>query len=90
MSEKIIPRKELKQLYEICTAMRDKTLEDYRDYLGKRFPIAEKLAEKSSLDWLPYLNLMDSILGPHGFNPDATFEDIERVLSVLGWQVSEK
>jgi hypothetical protein len=92
MSEKIIPRKELKKLVELTTTMKDASVigGDFHEALNKRIPVAQKLSRKTGLDWLPFLDLLDSIIRFNGFKPEATLEDVERVLSVLGWQVSKK
>ena len=41
-------------------------------------------------NWMPVLDLLHSILtAERGFKPDATNEDIYKVLELLGWEVKE-
>ena len=90
MSEKIIPRRELSKLVELGETMRTGGHEEFQFALNQRIPVAQKLERETGVDWLSFLDLMDALQRAHGFLEETTVDDVERVLSVLGWQVSQK
>lgn len=93
MSEKIIPRKEMEQMMaqnDIIRHAASAMSPGFREALNKRISLAQKIDKAAGVDWLALVDLLECIFLSRGFKPDATFEDVERVLSVLGWQVSEK
>ena len=48
----------------------------------------DKAMSIECVGWLPVMDLMDSILNPHGFCPDAENDEIYCALRCLGWEVS--
>lgn len=93
MIQKVIPRKDLQQMMEqsiIMNVAEDARTPAFRAAMDKRIMVAQKIAGPLGLDWLALTDLMEAIYLSRGFKPDATIEDLERVLSVLGWQVSDK
>lgn len=90
MSEKIIPRKELSKLVQLGETMRTAGHEEFQFALNQRISIAQKLERETGVDWLSFLDLLDALQRTDGFLEETTMEDVERVLSAIGWQVSEK
>lgn len=90
MNEKIIPRKELSKLVELGEIMRTGNQTEFQLALNQRIPLAQKLNRETGVDWLSFLDLLDAIQRHDGFMEEATMEDVEQVLSVLGWKVSQK
>lgn len=88
MSEKVIPRKALSKLVELGEIMRTGTHEEFQLALDQRIPVAHKLEKETGVDWLSFLDLLDALQRHNGFLEETTVDDVERVLSVLGWQVS--
>lgn len=89
MSEKIIPRKELSKLVELGEIMRTGSNDEFQLALNQRIPLAQKLNRETGVEWLSFLDLLDALQRHDGFLAETTMEDVERVLSVLGWQVSK-
>ena len=90
MSEKIIPRKELKKLVELGEIMRTGSNDEFQEALNQRIPLAQKLSRETGVEWLSFLDLLDALQRTAGFLKETTMEDVERVLTALGWKVSEK
>lgn len=93
MTEKIIPRKELEQMMaqnDIIRNAASAMTPGFTDALHHRINLAQKIGKKTGLDWLALVDLLECIFLSKGLKPNATMEDVERVLSVLGWQVSDK
>ena len=88
MSEKIIPRKELGKLVELGEIMRTGTLDEAQEALNQRIPLARKLEKETGVDWLSFLDLLDALQRYKGFLDETTMYDVEKVLAVIGWQVS--
>ena len=90
MSENIIPRKELKKLVELGEIMRTGSNDEFLEALNQRIPLAQKLNRETGVEWLSFLDLLDALQRTDGFLKETTMEDVERVLTALGWKVSEK
>jgi len=89
MKEKIIPRRELSKLVELGEIMRTGSNDEFQEALNQRIPLAQKLNRETGVEWLSFLDLLDALQRTAGFLEETTMEDVERVLSVLGWQVSK-
>lgn len=89
MNEKIIPRKELSKLVELGEIMRTGSNDEFQLALNQRIPLAQKLNRETGVEWLSFLDLLDALQRHDGFLAETTMEDVERVLSLLGWQVSK-
>lgn len=89
-NKKIIPRKELSKLVELGEIMRTGDHDEFQLALNQRIPLAQKLNRETGVDWISFLDLLDALQRTDGFLGETTMEDVERVLSVLGWQVSQK
>lgn len=88
MSEKIIPRKELSKLVELGETMRTGTIDEAHDAMNERIPLSRKLEKETGVDWLSFLDLLDALQRYKGFLEETTMDDVEKVLAVIGWQVS--
>lgn len=89
MKEKIIPRRELSKLVELGEIMRTGSNDEFQEALNQRIPLAQKLNRETGVEWISFLDLLDALQRTAGFLEETTMEDVERVLSVLGWQVSK-
>lgn len=89
MSEKIIPRKELSKLVELGETMRTGTIDEAQDAMNERIPLARKLEKETGVDWLSFLDLLDALQRYKGYLEETTIDDVERMLAVIGWQVSK-
>ena len=89
MSEKIIPRKELSKLVELGEIMRTGSIDEAQDALNQRIPLSRKLEKETGVDWLSFLDLLDALQRYKGFLEETTIDDVERMLAVIGWQVSK-
>lgn len=88
MSEKIIPRKELSKLVELGEIMRTGSIDEAQDALNQRIPLSRKLEKETGVDWLSFLDLLDALQRYKGFLEETTMDDVEKVLAVIGCQVS--
>lgn len=89
MSEKIIPRKELSKLVELGEIMRTGSIDEAQDALNQRIPLSRKLEKETGVDWLSFLDLLDALHRYKGYLEETTIDDVERMLAVIGWQVSK-
>lgn len=89
MSEKIIPRKELSKLVELGEIMRTGSIDEAQDALNQRIPLSRKLEKETGVDWLSFLDLLDALQRYKGYLEETTIDDVERMLAVIGWQVSK-
>lgn len=78
---KQIPKKKFDAVLDIS---REWWAGNNEELLPKRIDLAKTIKE---IDWLPIVDLVDSILNPMGFAPDAENDEIYSVLRVLGWEV---
>lgn len=89
MSEKIIPRKELSKLVELGEIMRTGSIDEAQDAQNQRIPLSRKLEKETGVDWLSFLDLLDALQRYKGYLEETTIDDVERMLAVIGWQVSK-
>jgi hypothetical protein len=50
---------------------------------------SNQIEAETGIWWINIENVLSSILGNHGINPDATNADIYAILRRLGWEVSD-
>lgn len=91
MSEKKLPRVGLEKLVETCRAYyqagydadnADKLLSDWHE-------AGNAMKEKAGLGRFVLADLVCAVVRSWGLKPEATAEDLVKVLEVLGWQVTD-
>ena len=50
---------------------------------------SNQIEAETGIWWINIENILSSILGNHGINPDATNADIYAILRRLGWEVAD-
>lgn len=58
-----------------------------KESLEKQVEVCKRISEECNIDWIQILNLVDAIVAPLGFAPNAQDTVIYDVLQALGWEV---
>ena len=86
---KKIPKKPFEELVEITRTywQEDFTPMVTSALMKSRIEKAKELAKATGVDWMAFTDLIDALIKPEGFNPDAELDEIYCVLRVSGWEV---
>lgn len=90
MTEKKIPKMQLDQCIEATKNYFDPNVPFSHGLLDAKIDVCLRLEESVRVGMIVFGDFLGSILTPSGLRPDATNEDIYKVLEVLGWQVTDE
>lgn len=86
MRNKQLNKKDLNKILRYTRSYWEHKTTDAEALLEARLAAAEKMVGGG---WLALIDLLDGILGAHGFCKNASNEKIYEVLRLLGWEVGE-
>jgi hypothetical protein len=80
----VIPKTKIQEIIDLTREFVAAELADIDDPIQKRILAAKKLDKEVGINWISFIDLMDSILRYRGFMPDADDDVIYQVLALVG------